>query len=187
MRISACCLFLCLWYPKCDLAAIGSSDKRAFLFGCCETGKDVAKGYTVRSFYQLTSGICGSLDLRVCAYTERGTPFFGDYFRKACHSCFCQTVIGLTSIAIDATSATDVDDVPWLSVLDSEIWRGGSNELEGCGIVEGNNRVPLLVCHLRSTNSAMAGLISPAHVRANKTHTLCITPSHVKPALLTMI
>jgi len=87
-------------------------------------------------------------DIRICAHTERGTPFFSDNFRETGDTCFGQTIIGLTSIAIDATGAANIDDVPRLPIFDSEIGRSGSHELERRSVVEGNDGVPLLVCHL---------------------------------------
>lgn len=95
-------------------------------------------------------------DRRVCAHTERGTPFFSDDFRETGDTCFGQTIIGLTSVAIDATGAADIDDAPRLPVFDSEIWRSGSHELERSSIVEGNDGVPLLVRHLHNIISAMS-------------------------------
>lgn len=94
-------------------------------------------------------------DKRVRAHTKRGSPFFSDDLRETGDTCFGQTIIGLTSVAIDATGAADIDDVPRLPVLDSEIGRSGSHELERSSIVEGNDGVPLLVCHLQSMLSAM--------------------------------
>ena len=51
-------------------------------------------------------------------------------------------------IAIYSTRATDIDDVSRFAVFYSEIGSCGSDEFEGCGIVEGNYRIPLFVCHL---------------------------------------
>lgn len=42
----------------------------------------------------------------------------------------------------------DVDDVPWLTVLHSEIWCGCTYNLERRGSVKIDNSVPLLVGHL---------------------------------------
>ena len=53
-------------------------------------------------------------------------------------------------VAIDPARAADVDDVPGLAVLDAEVGRRGSHELEGRGVVQRDDRVPLLVCHLYS-------------------------------------
>ena len=51
-------------------------------------------------------------------------------------------------IAIDPARATDVDDIPRFSVLDSEIRRRGSDELERGGVVQCDDGIPLLVRHL---------------------------------------
>ncbi len=126
-------------------------------------------------------------DIRICAHTERGTPFFSDNFRETGDTCFGQTIIGLTSIAIDATGAANIDDVPRLPIFDSEIGRSGSHELERRSVVEGNDGVPLLVCHLPKPAFSHV-CSSTAHTGSIETsHTLCMTPSHVNPALLTMI
>lgn len=89
-------------------------------------------------------------DARVCAHAERRTPFFGDDLGETGDTCFGQAIIGLTCVAIDTTGAADIDDVPRLPVLDAEIGRRGSHELERSSIVEGNDGVPLLVCHLHA-------------------------------------
>ncbi len=94
-------------------------------------------------------------DTRVCAHAERGTPFLGDDLRETGDTCFGQTIIGLTSVAIDTTGAADVDDIPRLPVLDSEVGRSGSHELERSSIMQGDDGIPLLVCHLHSMLSAM--------------------------------
>ncbi len=126
-------------------------------------------------------------DARVCTHTERGTPFFGDDLRETDDTSFGQAIIGLTCVAIDTTGAADIDDVPRLPVLDAEIGRSGSHELERSSIVEGNDGVPLLVCHLQSMLSVMVACQIPTLGSVGSFHTLCMTPSHVNPALLTMI
>lgn len=50
---------------------------------------------------------------------------------------------------MDAGSAGDVDDGARLAVLDPEVGRRCSDQLEGCRAVEGEDGVPLLVGGLR--------------------------------------
>ncbi len=58
---------------------------------------------------------------------------------------------GVVRVAVDAAGAADVDDVSWFAVFDSEVGRCGSDKSEGGGVVEGEDCVPLLVCHLDSS------------------------------------
>ena len=51
-------------------------------------------------------------------------------------------------VAVDAAGAADVYYVPRLPVLDAEVWGCGSDELEWCGVVQRDNRLPLFVRHL---------------------------------------
>jgi len=56
--------------------------------------------------------------------------------------------LGDVRVPVYPARTADVDDIPRLAVLDSEIRRRGSDEFEGSGVVECDDRVPLLVCHL---------------------------------------
>jgi len=55
---------------------------------------------------------------------------------------------GTLRIPVNPTRAADIDDIPGLAVLDAEIGRCCPDELKGRGVVQGEDRVPLLVCHL---------------------------------------
>lgn len=46
---------------------------------------------------------------------------------------------------MDARGGGDVDNAAWLAVFDTEVGGRSTNELEGCGAVQGNDGVPLLV------------------------------------------
>ena len=57
-------------------------------------------------------------------------------------------MLGNSRIAVQTARAADVDDTPRLAVLNAEVRGSGPDELEGCRAVQGDNGVPLLVCHL---------------------------------------
>ena len=115
-----------------------------------------------------------SSNLRIGPHAELRTPFFGNDFREAGHACLGHAVIYLAAvdalawildpvleclrIAVDATGATDVDDISGLSILDTEIRRCSSDELERCGVVQCDYCLPLLVCHLSSISSVLVSL-----------------------------
>ena len=58
--------------------------------------------------------------------------------------------MGCLRVAVDATCAADVDYISGLSVLDAEVWGRGSDELEGCSVMQRDDCVPLFVCHLNA-------------------------------------
>ena len=55
---------------------------------------------------------------------------------------------GYSRISGRSTRAADVDDIPRLAILDPEIGRSGSDELEGSRVMNLQNGLPLLVGHL---------------------------------------
>ena len=65
-----------------------------------------------------------------------------------CDSRFCERIVDLARVSVQSTRAADVDNVPRLSVLDTEVGRRSPHNLERCCSVEVDNRVPLLVRHL---------------------------------------
>lgn len=73
---------------------------------------------------------------------------FGDGLGHTSNASLCKRIVDLTSISVHARGGRDVDDVPGLAVLDTEVWCSSTNDLEGCGCVKINNGVPLLVGHL---------------------------------------
>lgn len=81
----------------------------------------------------------------VGAHAERGTPFFGDGFGQANDAGFRQRVVCLACVAVQAGGRGDVDDITGRAVFDAEVGRCGADELEGLGVVEGEDCVPLFV------------------------------------------
>lgn len=66
---------------------------------------------------------------------------------------------GYSRVAIDATGTADIDYIPRLSILDSEVRRRGSDEFERCGVMQRNDCVPLFVCHLYAASSLAVNLL----------------------------
>lgn len=58
---------------------------------------------------------------------------------------FSESIVGLAGISMDARGGRDVDDTARFTVLDTEVGSCGADELEGCGPVQGEDGVPLLV------------------------------------------
>ena len=95
--------------------------------------------------------------------------------------------------SVDPTGGTYVDDVSWFPIFDSEIGGCGSDELERGGIVEGDDCVPLFVCHLLWMDRI---ILAGDRWRIfwfwrlpwmdGRMHTLWMTPSQAKPALFTI-
>ena len=46
---------------------------------------------------------------------------------------------------MQARGGGDIDDGARFAVLDTKVWGSGTDELEGCGIVKGNDGIPLLI------------------------------------------
>lgn len=51
-------------------------------------------------------------------------------------------------VAVCSTRRADIDDDARLLVLYAEIGRCGTDEFEGCCVVDGDHRVPLFIGHL---------------------------------------
>jgi hypothetical protein len=72
---------------------------------------------------------------------------FGNGLGHARHTRLRHGVVQLPSISIHTRRTRDVDDVPWLAVLDAEVWRRSAHNLERRGSVQVDDGVPLLVRH----------------------------------------
>ena len=81
----------------------------------------------------------------VGSHAEGRAPFFGDGFGQAGDAGFGEGVVCLARVAVQAGGRGDVDDVPGLAVFDAEVGSGGADELEGLGVVAGEDGVPLFV------------------------------------------
>lgn len=58
---------------------------------------------------------------------------------------YSKSIISLASVPVDAGSGGDVHNAAWLAILDTEVGRSSTDELEGRGAVQGDDGVPLLV------------------------------------------
>ena len=121
---------LLLRNPQRNLDAIRRRHKRAFLFRRRQARRDVAEGDGVG------------------AHAEGRAPFFGDGLGEADDAGFGQRVVCLARVAVQAGGRGDVDDVARSAVFDAEVGGCGADELEGLGVVEGEDGGPLLVCCL---------------------------------------
>jgi hypothetical protein len=82
---------------------------------------------------------------RVGPHAESRAPFFGDGFGQAGDAGFGQGVVCLAGVAVQAGCRGYVYDVAGLAVFDAEVGGCGADELEGLGVVEGEDGVPLFV------------------------------------------
>ena len=149
MRSACSSILLCFRYAQGDLATIRHRHECALFFRCGEPRKDVAKCNAetplisrIKSTGTIGRGLQG---IPIRADGELGTPLFGYNLRKPGHACFRCAVVDLTTarstvsennfyelstpvhehsrIPIHSTCATDVNNVPRLSIFYSEIWR----------------------------------------------------------------
>ena len=68
--------------------------------------------------------------------------------RQPSNTSLRQRIVNLSRISVQARCRRDINDIPLLAVLDSEVRCSSANNLKRCGTVESNNSVPLLVRHL---------------------------------------
>ena len=153
MRILPRRLLLRLRYPQRDFIPIRSCHERTFFLCGRKASEDMPESNGVG------------------AHTEGGAPFFRDDLGEAGYAGFGEAVVGLPArnwlvlvvrrirkyrgnvrVAVDAAGAADVNDVSGLAVFDSEIRGCCSYEFEGRGVVESEDGIPLLVCHLNTTS-----------------------------------
>ena len=64
------------------------------------------------------------------------------------HTRLCERIVDLSRISIQTTGTRDVDDIPGLAVLHTEVGRRSAHNLERRGRVQVDNGVPLLISHL---------------------------------------
>jgi hypothetical protein len=82
---------------------------------------------------------------RVGPHAKSRAPFFGDGFGQAGYAGFGQGVVCLARVAVQTRGRGDVYDVAGLAVFDAEVGGCGADELEGLGVVQGEDCVPLFV------------------------------------------
>jgi hypothetical protein len=82
---------------------------------------------------------------RVGPHAESRAPFFGDGFGEAGYAGFGQGVVCLARVAVQTRGRGYVYDVAGLAVFDAEVGGCGADELEGLGVVQGEDCVPLFV------------------------------------------
>jgi hypothetical protein len=118
---------LLLRNPQRNLHTVRSSDKSALLLGRRQASRNVPESDRVRP------------------HAEGRAPFFGDGFGEAGYAGFGQGVVCLARVAVQARGRGDVYDVAGLAVFDAEVGGCGADELEGLGVVQGEDCVPLFV------------------------------------------
>jgi hypothetical protein len=111
----------------------------------------------------------------VCSHAERRAPFFCYGFGQADDTGFCQGVVCLARVAVQAGGGGDVYYVPRLAVFDAEVGGCGADEFEGLRVMQGEDCVPLFVGGLEGLVSASGNLQGDDVASL----TLWITPSHV--------
>lgn len=117
-------------YPQCDLLSIWRRHERALLLRRRQPCQNMSKRNRVR------------------AYAELGPPFFGDDLCETVDAGFGEPVVGLSGVAVYTGGGGDVDYAAVLAIGDAEIGRSLADELEGGGVVEREDIVPLFVGHL---------------------------------------
>ena len=184
--------------PSATLLPSGVVTKAPSSLGAVRRVKICPKAtlYGAVSVYLLEMAYWNRVFLRVRSDTELRTPLLGNDFCEPGHACFGHAIVDLATtiyqsyqigsdnsghlrISVDTTCTADIDDIPWLPILDSKVWRCGSDKPEWRCVVECNYRVPLLVSHLRLVYISLVDLLKETTFLIP---TLCITPSQVKPA-----
>ena len=117
-----------------------------------------------------------------------GSSYFGNDFRQPCDTSFRDPIVHLSSahrsasplifppcsglnirIPVHACCTANIDDVPWLSVFDAEIRCRRPYQAKWRCVVQGDDSVPLLVCHLHIYLSAALLPILPTAIATKKT------------------
>lgn len=88
---------------------------------------------------------------RIGTHSVGGSPFFGNGFCETGHAGFGEGVVGLACVAVEARGRGDVDDGAGFAVFDAEEGRSRADEFEWLRVVQGEDRVPLLVGRLRKS------------------------------------
>lgn len=84
----------------------------------------------------------------VDAHAELRAPLLGQRLGQARHAGLGDRIVDLPGVAVRAARRGDVDDVARLPVLDAEVRRRRTDQLEGRAGVQVEDRVPLLVRRL---------------------------------------
>lgn len=113
-----------------NLLAIWPFHKGSILLGRCQPCRDVPKGNGIRP------------------HAKHRAPFLGNSLCKAGNTSLSKCIVELPSVAMHARRRRDVDNAPRSSVLHAEVRSRGADEGEGCGAVQGDDGIPLLVRHL---------------------------------------
>lgn len=92
----------------------------------------------------------------ICPHTKHRTPFLSNSLCEACNSRLGKCIVELTSVTMHTRSRRDVDNAAWSPIFHAEVRSRGADEGEGCGAVQGDDGVPLLVRHL--VNDAVPGI-----------------------------
>lgn len=101
-----------------------------------------------------------SSDLEEGFQSHLRTPFLRNGLGQAHDASLCQTVICLASVSVCAACARDIDDASLLTVFDSEIRCGLSDQPEGSSVVDCEDGIPLLVGDLVDhTVPCVAGIV----------------------------
>jgi len=119
-----------LRYTQSNPVAIRRGDEGTGLLGLRQARQDVAEGD------------------RVGAHAELRAPLLRDGLGEPDDARLGLRVVGLPRVAVQPGRRRDVDDVARRAVFDAEVGRCGPDQLERRRVVQREDRVPLLVCHL---------------------------------------
>ena len=67
---------------------------------------------------------------------------------------FRKRIVRLSRITVNTGGTRDIDNIAGFAVFDTEVGCCCSDKLEGCGVVDGEDGVPLFIGHL-CTSSAI--------------------------------
>ena len=67
--------------------------------------------------------------------------------RNTRNASLCERIVDLSRITMQSAGTRDVDNVPWLAILDSKVRRSSAYNLERRCRVQVHDCVPLLICH----------------------------------------
>ncbi len=96
---------------------------------------------------------------RVRSNAKFRAPFLRNDFRQPINACLCETVVCLACVAVYAGCGGDVDDAAGVAVGDAKVGGCFADELEGCGVMQGYDVLPLFVGHLAMRGDQHIGLL----------------------------
>lgn len=120
-------VLLLLRDSKCNLLSIGRGNESTLLLRRSQSRLDVSESNSVGT------------------HAELWTPLFRNGLGQTHDTGFGEGVVGLSCVAVKTGGGRNVDDVAGFTILYAEVWCSCTDELEGSGVVQCEDGVPLLI------------------------------------------